>query len=68
MLTETFIFDKDIYPPLGSRMKLLSNMDIAEKRKPQDGRFSATILGHYSMTLGFLPFLPLMENQSLFVF
>ena len=45
MLTETFIFDKDIYPPLASRMKLLSNMDIAEKRKPQDGRFSATILG-----------------------
>ncbi|MFV0481397.1 MAG: GspE/PulE family protein [Campylobacteraceae bacterium] len=45
MLTETFIFEKDIYPPLASRMKLLSNMDIAEKRKPQDGRFSATILG-----------------------
>ena len=45
MLTETFIFDKDIYPPLASRLKLLSNMDIAEKRKPQDGRFSATILG-----------------------
>lgn len=44
MLTETFIFDKDIYPPLASRLKLLSNMDIAEKRKPQDGRFSATIL------------------------
>lgn len=45
MLTETFIFDKDIYPPLSSRLKLLSNMDIAEKRKPQDGRFSAKILG-----------------------
>lgn len=45
LLTETFIFDKDIYPPLASRMKLLSNMDIAEKRKPQDGRFSAKILG-----------------------
>lgn len=44
MLTETFIFDKDIYPPLSSRLKLLSNMDIAEKRKPQDGRFSAKIL------------------------
>lgn len=44
ILTETFIFDKDIYPPLSSRLKLLANLDIAEKRKPQDGRFSAQIL------------------------
>ncbi|HIQ27678.1 MAG TPA: type II/IV secretion system protein [Sulfurovum sp.] len=43
MLRQTFTFDKDIFNPLASRMKLLSNLDIAEKRKPQDGRFSATI-------------------------
>ena len=43
-LNEMFIFDKEIYPPLSSRIKLLANLDIAEKRKPQDGRFSATIL------------------------
>jgi len=43
MLRQSFIFDKDIFGPLSSRMKLLSNLDIAEKRKPQDGRFSATI-------------------------
>ena len=42
-LTEMFIFEKDIYPPLASRLKLLANLDIAEKRKPQDGRFSATV-------------------------
>ncbi|MEA1917178.1 MAG: GspE/PulE family protein [Campylobacterota bacterium] len=42
-LTEMFILDKEIYPPLTSRLKLLSNLDIAEKRKPQDGRFSALI-------------------------
>jgi general secretion pathway protein E len=42
-LIEIFIFEKDIYPPLASRLKLLSNLDIAEKRKPQDGRFSTTI-------------------------
>jgi general secretion pathway protein E len=42
-LAEIFIFDKDIYPPLASRMKLLANLDIAEKRKPQDGRFSAVV-------------------------
>ncbi len=45
MLRQSFIFDKDIFAPLSSRMKLLSNLDIAEKRKPQDGRFSATITG-----------------------
>ncbi len=43
MLRQSFMFDKDIFNPLASRMKLLSNLDIAEKRKPQDGRFSATI-------------------------
>lgn len=58
MLNETFIFDKDIYPPLASRMKLLSNMDIAEKRKPQDGRFSATILGkEFDFRISTLPIL-----------
>ncbi len=43
MLRQSFTFDKDIYSPLASRMKLLSNLDIAEKRKPQDGRFSTTV-------------------------
>jgi len=43
MLIQSFIFDKDIFYPLSSRMKLLSNLDIAEKRKPQDGRFSAKV-------------------------
>lgn len=56
MLSEAFMFDKDIYPPLASRMKLLSNMDIAERRKPQDGRFSATILGkEYDFRISTLP-------------
>ncbi len=44
MLNESFVFDKDIYPPLSSRIKLLSNLDIAERRKPQDGRFSLKIM------------------------
>ena len=45
MLQQTFIFDKIVFGPLASRVKLLSQLDIAEKRKPQDGRFSATVLG-----------------------
>ncbi|MDR2081411.1 MAG: GspE/PulE family protein [Campylobacteraceae bacterium] len=56
MLTETFLFERDIYPPLSSRIKLLSNMDIAEKRKPQDGRFSAKILSkEYDFRISALP-------------
>ncbi|WP_462113227.1 GspE/PulE family protein [Campylobacter concisus] len=58
MLSETFIFDKDIYPPIVSRMKLLSNMDIAERRRPQDGRFSAQILDkEYDFRISTLPIL-----------
>jgi len=58
ILTEMFIFDKDIYPPLSSRLKLLSNLDIAEKRKPQDGRFSATIMNkEYDFRISTLPIL-----------
>ena len=56
MLRQSFIFDKDIFAPLSSRMKLLSKLDIAEKRKPQDGRFSATIGGkEYDFRVSSLP-------------
>jgi general secretion pathway protein E len=57
-LAEMFIFEKDIYPPLASRLKLLSNLDIAEKRKPQDGRFS-TMVGsaEYDFRISTLPIL-----------
>jgi len=43
MLQEFFKLEKIIFGPLDSRMKLLSNLDIAEKRKPQDGRFTKII-------------------------
>jgi len=55
-LTEMFIFDKDIYPPLSSRLKLLANLDIAERRKPQDGRFSANVATReYDFRISSLP-------------
>jgi len=40
VLREIFSFDREIYNPLISKVKLLANLDISEKRKPQDGRFS----------------------------
>jgi len=43
MLFEKFLFQRDIFYPLVSRIKLLANMDIAQRRVPQDGRFSMSI-------------------------
>jgi len=45
VLNELFSFDKDIYYPLVSKIKLLASLDISEKRKPQDGRFSKEFNG-----------------------
>ena len=57
-LAEIFIFEKDIYPPLASRLKLLANLDIAEKRKPQDGRFSTAVAQReYDFRISTLPIL-----------
>ena len=56
MLQQRFIFDKVVFAPLASRIKLLSQLDIAEKRKPQDGRFSTTVLGKpYDFRVSTLP-------------
>jgi len=37
---------KNLGPPLVTRAKVLSELDIAESRLPQDGRFSLTLGGH----------------------
>ncbi len=57
-LSEIFIFEKFIYPPLASRLKLLANLDIAERRKPQDGRFSTAVSAkEYDFRISTLPIL-----------
>ncbi|WP_291530711.1 GspE/PulE family protein [Bacteroides sp. UBA939] len=37
-LLERYVIDKAHYPALVNRIKILSNLDISEKRLPQDGR------------------------------
>lgn len=37
------IFDLALSPAIVARIKVLSNMDVAEHRLPQDGRFSVTV-------------------------
>jgi type IV pilus assembly protein PilB len=43
VLTEVRTLPREMHSPIVSRIKILANMDIAEKRMPQDGRFQARI-------------------------
>jgi len=38
MLIQRYLLDKKQYPSLINKIKIISNLDIAEKRLPQDGR------------------------------
>lgn len=42
-LIEIFVFDLAIYNAIASRIKILGNLDISERRKAQDGRFSMQV-------------------------
>ena len=45
VLKEIFVLDIEVYNALSSRIKILGNLDISEKRKSQDGRFGMEING-----------------------
>ncbi len=47
VLHEQVMDEKRIAPALVLRLKLMANLDIAEKRLPQDGRFTMTVRGHH---------------------
>ena len=56
VMLETMRLPKKVIAPLTSRIKIISNMDIAEKRVPQDNRISATIDGkEYDFRVSTLP-------------
>jgi type IV pilus assembly protein PilB len=40
MMVERYLLKRDEYPALINRVKILANLDIAEKRLPQDGRIN----------------------------
>jgi type II secretory ATPase GspE/PulE/Tfp pilus assembly ATPase PilB-like protein len=44
-MEQTRSFHKDYWSAIAVRIKIMSGMNIAETRKPQDGRIRATILG-----------------------
>lgn len=43
MLYTTATYDLRLLPAIIARIKIISGMDISEKRKPQDGRFTAMV-------------------------
>jgi len=45
VLMDVMKLPRKVVAPLTSRMKIMSDMDIAEKRVPQDNRISATVNG-----------------------
>jgi len=56
ILKEAFIFDVEIFQAISSRIKILGNLDISEKRRSQDGRFEMNIDGKsYDFRLSTVP-------------
>jgi len=43
ILSDMFSLPLSIYPSLLSRIKIMAGMDIAEKRRPQDGKFAIAV-------------------------
>ena len=42
--------------PMLSRLKIMGNIDISEKRRPQDGRIKMTMQGkHFDLRVSLLP-------------
>ena len=51
-----FEYPSSLHPTVVSRIKIMSGMDIAERRKPQDGRILTTIDGrHIDLRVSSLP-------------
>ena len=55
-LIERFVIPKDSYPSLINKIKIKANLDIAEKRLPQDGRiFYADEWSNFDIRVSVLP-------------
>ncbi|MBC7526484.1 MAG: Flp pilus assembly complex ATPase component TadA [Chthonomonadaceae bacterium] len=56
MLTEVITIPKNLQLSVISRLKIMGNMDIAERRAPQDGRISLTTqMGEYDFRVSTYP-------------
>jgi type IV pilus assembly protein PilB len=56
MMVERYALNKSDYPALVNKIKIMSNLDIAEKRLPQDGRIFFTSGSHkFDIRVSVLP-------------
>jgi type IV pilus assembly protein PilB len=56
MLRDAAVHPEHLHAPLVSRLKIMARMDIAEKRKPQDGRIGLELGGrHIDVRASILP-------------
>lgn len=56
VLRDSMVVPKKVQAPLCSRFKIMANMDIAEKRAPQDNRIAAVVAGReYDFRVSTLP-------------
>jgi type IV pilus assembly protein PilB len=56
MLVQRYLLEKKQYPSLINKIKIISNLDIAEKRLPQDGRIYFEHGGHkFDIRVSVLP-------------
>jgi type IV pilus assembly protein PilB len=65
VLSEICTFDAPLSQAIVSRIKVLAGMDIAERRQPQDGRYSFDIAGHTIDAR--VSSMPSMEGEKLVV-
>ena len=56
VLSEKMLYDINLLPAIVTRIKIMSGMDISEKRKPQDGRITMNIdRQEYDIRVSVLP-------------
>ncbi len=56
VLSEKMLYDISLLPAIVTRVKILSGMDISEKRKPQDGRMTVSVdRSEYDIRVSVLP-------------
>ncbi len=56
MLVERDSPPRRLLSPMNSRIKIMGSIDIAEKRRPQDGRIKLNLQGkHFDLRVSFLP-------------
>ncbi|MCE9565613.1 MAG: GspE/PulE family protein [Planctomycetes bacterium] len=56
VLVERDAVPRRLLAPLLSRLKIMGNIDISEKRRPQDGRIKMTVHGkHFDLRVSLLP-------------